>query len=107
MRFAAALVVDSTYLVVWTPMALVCIILQSYRSSSNVDTTHPDYYMHVETTNDPFSNIFNVFNNRRIARSKIVLNAETPLVSSQVDDVRSEFQKAMAASRGTLALHEV
>jgi hypothetical protein len=102
LRFGAALVVDSSYLIIWAPISLLFVIARSYRIRLNSEETHQDYYMHMETTKDPFSAMCYLFHYPTVSRIKASPSIETssrsPLEPHGVDDTRSEFQKALLAA---------
>jgi hypothetical protein len=105
LRFGAALVVDPSYLIVWAPTMLVCVVMRSYRSRLSIDHTHPDYCMHTETTKDPFSTMLYVVNAATNSTKQKSSSPSLPTVfdssseTNQFEDSRSEFQKALAAAQ--------
>jgi hypothetical protein len=99
LRFGAALVVDVSYLIVWIPVVLVLTIVRSYRRPPQSEDTHQDYYMHTETIKDPFSTMNCIFTSKSTHfRSILPIPTQETLPLKNPDDMKSEFQKALAAS---------
>jgi hypothetical protein len=111
LRFGVVLVVDTPYLIMWIPMALILTVVRSYKQTSiTPEDTHQDYYLHTDATRDPFTALMTLLRAPNIPTKlvhihrpindtvEVNVNEKTREIPMKNEETSSIFQKALAAS---------